>query len=117
VGDCSRSVDLALGSLAALPVRTEPFELIAYCDARFGQSALADQAIHSAIARDPRSWDLWYGLALVRGAAGRDPRPALAEARRLNPREPLLGEALRLFATRDPREWERRALSARLPIP
>lgn len=116
-GDCSRTIDDALGSLDALPVRTEPFELVAYCDARFGLNDLADDAMRSAIARDPRSWDLWYGLAMVHGAAGRDPRPAMAEAVRLNPLEPMTIEGARLFRTDDPEEWERRALSARLPIP
>jgi hypothetical protein len=139
--DCSRTIDDALGSLDALPVRPEPFELIAYCDSRFAMNDLADGAMRSAIARDRRSWDLWYGLAMVHGAGRRDPRPAMAEAVRLNPLEPMTIEGARLFRiddpdewptltlppdlvatprlfrTEDPAEWQRRALAAPLPIP
>ena len=140
-GDCLRAIDEALASLDALPVRPEPFELIGYCDSRYALNDLADRALRKAIARDPRSWDLWYGLALVRGAARRDPRPAMAEAARLNPLEPLTIEGARLFGADDsdewralalpwsmgptpqlfriddPDEWQRRALAAPLPIP
>ncbi|MGI8596940.1 MAG: O-antigen ligase family protein [Thermoleophilaceae bacterium] len=116
-GDCPRTIDDALGSLDAMPVRTEPFELIAYCDSRFALNDLAEGAMQSALARDRRSWDLWYGLALVHGAGRRDPRPAMAEAVRLNPLEPMTIEGSRMFRTDDPGEWQRRALSAPLPIP
>jgi len=115
--DCTRTIDDALGSLDALPVRPEPFELIAYCDSRFAMNDLADGAMRSAIARDGRSWDLWYGLAMVHGAGRRDPRPAMAEAARLNPLEPMTIEGTRMFRTDDPAEWQRRALAAPLPIP
>ena len=115
--DCTRTVDDALGSLDALPVRPEPFELIAYCDSRFAMNDLADGAMRSAIARDRLAWDLWYGLAMVQGAGRRDPRPAMAEAARLNPLEPMTIEGTRMFRTDDPDDWQRRALSAPLPIP
>ena len=115
--DCPRTIDDALGSLDALPVRPEPFELVAYCDSRFALNDLADGAMRSAIARDRRSWDLWYGLAMVHGAGRRDPRPAMAEAARLNPLEPMTIEGTRMFRTDDPAVWQRRALSAPLPIP
>ena len=38
--------------------------------------------------RDPADWEYRYALALVRGAARRDPRPAAADALRLNPKQP-----------------------------
>jgi hypothetical protein len=73
--------------------------------------------MRNAVDRDPNNWVYHYGLALVLGAEGRDPRPAIAEARRLNPREPRAIEAEEAFAsTNDPEKWRRRALKARLPI-
>jgi O-antigen ligase len=113
-GDCPATVDAALNSLGALGARPEPWELIAYCDVRLGQPKLAEGAARAAIARDPANWEYHYALALVRGAAGEDPRAAAAAARRLNPREPLTTRAVRAFDTDRPALWERRA--RRLPL-
>jgi hypothetical protein len=113
-GDCARAVDRALDSVAALGVRPEPFIVLGYCDVRLGQRELALRALRNAVVRDPRNWEGHYGLALVRAAAGRDPRPQLDVARRLNPRESLVEETRRLLGD-DPRAWGRRALRARLP--
>jgi O-antigen ligase len=116
VGDCNAAIGSALDSLEALKVRPEPYELIGYCDARLGQVQLAEQAMSNAVDRDPDNWETHYGLALVRAAAGHDPVPELEESRRLNPLEPRVREALAMMRGQGPREWERRAASARLPI-
>ncbi len=55
-----------------------------------------------------------YALALVRGAAREDPRPAAGEALRLNPTQPEAIEAVRAFRTKSQAAWERRA--RRLPL-
>jgi hypothetical protein len=115
-GDCATAIDRALDATSALGVRPEPFVLLGYCDVRVRQPDLALRAFGNAVRKDPRNWEGHYGLALVRAAAGRDPRPALLDAQRLNPREPLITRAQRLFATDDPRAWRRRALTARLPV-
>lgn len=115
-GDCPGAVDAALASTSALSARPEPFELLAYCDVRLGRPGLALRAIEEAIGRDPGSWKLRYGYAIVRAAAGRDPRPAARAALRLNPRDPLTRDAVRRFRTNDPKKWRRRALMARLPV-
>jgi hypothetical protein len=72
--------------------------------------------MEEAVSRDPDSWETHYGLALVRALAGANPLPELREARRLNPLEPGLDELLREMESGGPREWERRAGSARLPL-
>ena len=113
-GDCPATIDAALDSLGALGARAEPWELIAYCDVRLRQPKLAEDAARAAIARDPGNWEYHYALALVRGAARQDPRPAAADARRLNPREPRTTRAVRAFDTDNPAVWERRA--RRLPL-
>ncbi len=122
-GDCDAASDDALGANAVLAVRPEPFELLAYCDARAGLQPLAARMMDQAIDRDRDNWELRYGRAVVLGFGGRDPRPALAEARRLNPLEPLLRSAradLRRAGGAGPAvrraRWRRWARSARLPV-
>ncbi|MBW3608071.1 MAG: O-antigen ligase family protein [Actinobacteria bacterium] len=112
--DCPRAVDRALDSNAALGVRPEPFILLGYCNVRLGHNELAVQAMHNAVSRDPGNWEGYYGLALVRAAAGEDPRPSLRVARRLNPNEPLVFQATQLLGD-DPDKWRSQALRARLP--
>jgi len=113
-GDCATAVDDALASLGAVGVRAEPWELIAYCDVRLGQPQLAIDAANAAIRRDPDNWEYRYALALVRGAARKDPRPAAAEALRFNPRQTEAIEAVKAFRTDRPAQWERRA--RKLPL-
>ena len=50
---------------------------------------LAVAAMRDAQRRDPDNWQYAYGLAVAQALAGQDPRPAAAQARRLNPLEPL----------------------------
>ena len=114
-GDCATTIDRALASKAALGGRPEPYLLLAYCDVRFNRSGLAVAAMGNAVRRDPHSWEVHYGLALVRAAAGLDPRPEARTARRLNPREATIADTLRLFDTNNPQQWRARAGSARLP--
>ncbi len=115
-GDCEAAIDAALDSSRTLGVRPEPFEILGYCDARVGLDSLAIQAMRNAVERDPENWEFRYGLALVTGAAGRDPRQAAEAARRLNPLEPLTSELVDRFETGGPRQWEREARSAPLPF-
>jgi hypothetical protein len=98
-------------------VRPEPYQVLGLCDALTGQQPLAVRMYETAVARDEGNWESWYGLALVKGANGKDPRPAARQAYELAPHEPLAQEGARLFKGTDtPREWERRAEKARLPI-
>jgi len=116
-GDCARSIDSALSSISALSMRPEPWELLGYCDMRFGQGNLAVRAMDQAVSRDPHSWEVHYGLALVRAADGRDPRAAMRATLRLNPRERIVRQAAEDFTTRTRRTWRKRALTAPLPLP
>jgi hypothetical protein len=115
-GDCATAIDHALSATSTLSARPEPYAILSFCDAQHGKYELAERMAGNAIDRDPGNWIYYYGRALVRAAGGADPRPDIAEARRLNPREPRAIEADEAFATDDPRKWRRRALKARLPI-
>ena len=114
--DCTTSADAALDSIGFLSVRPQPYEVLAYCDVRAGRPRLAIAAVEKALARDPESWEYHYGMALVRAAAGLDPRPQAARALRLNPESPLTQDAVRRFATGDPAKCRTRASGARLPF-
>lgn len=116
-GDCPKTIDAALDSLSAIGVRAEPWELIAYCNVRLGQPELGIDAAEAAVARDPDNWEYHYALALVRGAAGEDPRPAAEEALRLNPEQPEAQRAARALASGRRAVWERRARRLPLYIP
>jgi hypothetical protein len=116
-GDCRAAVDGALDATAALDSRPEPYAILGYCDVRLGVSRLGVQAMENAVARDPGNWEYHYGLALVRGAAGLDPRPAVRRALELNPRSGMVIRAVRRFTEAEgPREWRRVALQASLPV-
>ena len=98
-------------------MRPEPHVLIGYCDVRLGRPRLAVRALRRAVELDPGNWEMHYGLALARGAAGLDPRPQARAAARLNPAEDDLAVPLvAALDTESPRAWRRRALSAPLPI-
>jgi O-antigen ligase len=117
VGDCQTAIDHALSATSALGARPEPYAILAFCDVRLGKLELADRMIRNALDRDPHNWVYHYGLGLVLAAQGEDPRDAIADARRLNPREARAVEVEEAFAsTDDPEKWKRRALKARLPI-
>ena len=116
-GNCTVAIDRALAATSALGARPEPYAILAFCDIRLGKPALAERMIRNAIDRDPENWVYHYGLGLVLAANAQDPRPAIEEALRLNPREPRTIRAQKEFAsTDDPMKWKRRALRARLPI-
>lgn len=115
-GDCATAIDSALGSTSALSSRAEPYAILALCDARAGKYELAERMMREAVDRDPENWEHHYRLALVRGAAGEDPREAIADARRLNPLDGLLIRTERAFDTNKPEKWSRTAREAPLLI-
>jgi O-antigen ligase len=114
-GDCGEAIDAALSSASAAGMRPEPYEVLGYCDSRLGLHQLAIREMHSAVERDPEAWEFRYGLAVVRAAAGRDPRRAARAALRLNPRGLLAGELVRMLATPDPQTWRKRGRTAPPP--
>jgi hypothetical protein len=116
-GDCRGTVSAALDSASAVGARGEPYELLAYCDVRLGQGPLALEMIDRAIARDPRNWEYRFDRALVLAAQGRDPRPDIAAAERLNPLEPQVYDLGQAMDTESPEKWRRRALRTRLLLP
>jgi len=116
-GDCATTIDRALDAQSVFGSRPDVYELIGFCDVRLGRADLAERMLSAAVRRDPRSWELRYGLALTRGAAGRDPRPSLREALERNPRESIIRDAAKRMAGGKARVWRREARASKLIIP
>jgi hypothetical protein len=114
-GDCTAALREAAASIDALPVRPEPYELLGYCEFGRGHLRTAVRAEQTAVRLDPDNWHYRYALAIVRAAAGLDPRPSARRAHQLYPRESRAIGAVKAFATNDPRLWRKRALRQTLP--
>jgi O-antigen ligase len=114
-GDCATATDAALGSLEALSVQAQAFEVLGWCDARAGQLKLATAAMRSAHRVDPDNWQYAYGLAIVQALAGQDPTSAARLAVRLNPLEPMARSLERGLRSRSPAR--RRAVAAKAKLP
>jgi hypothetical protein len=105
--DCREAIDRAAASISTLAVRPEPYEVIAVCQGRLGSHRLAVQAMEGAVEREPRNWRYRYGLAIARGAAGLDPRPAILIAERLNPLKEDIRGLSRELGRGSKRDWRR----------
>jgi O-antigen ligase len=115
-GNCGEAIDAALGSARALGVRPQPFMLLSLCDARLDRHEVAISTARRAVDLDEENWQTHYTLALALANAGRDPRSAARRTLRLNPYGRLPVDISERFDTDDPKEWRRRARTARLPI-
>jgi hypothetical protein len=113
--DCRAATDAALASAEALRSRPEPFELLGYCDIRFGQRMLAVRAMETAHRRDPGDWQYAYGLAIARALAGEDPRPMAALALQLNPRDRRTRALSGAIRRGGPARWPKAAARAEIP--
>lgn len=115
--DCARAESLAASASRLVSARAEPYEVLSYCASRRGDHQRAISMMGEAIDRDPDSWELVYGLALVRAAAGRDPRDAIRRTLELNPLEPIANGASERLTGGNSRSWQREAESSPLPLP
>jgi tetratricopeptide (TPR) repeat protein len=115
-GDCRGATSESLKALDYMAIRPEPYQMIGYCDLDQGRLTQAVAAMRKAVEYAPRSWEYHYALAIALAEAGSDPRAEFAEARRLNPREPLLTQAASSFRSTTPAEWVKAGASARREI-
>lgn len=104
-GNCDRAIDRATASIETLEVRAEPYEVLALCQARSGRTGLAIDAMRRAVERDPDYWRYHYGLAILRGGIGVNPRPDLVRARRLNPQDAELKALLAELRPGEAANW------------
>ena len=92
-GSLQKAADRAARARALTPWAGSPWLQLALVAERDGDLAASRTAIGEAIEREPENWRLRVVAARVatKDRAVRDARSALAAARRLNPRSPLLG--------------------------
>ncbi len=110
-GSCSRARSDANDAISAIDIGARPYEVLAMCAARAGNTDVAVRQAETGVKRDPDSWEPHYVLALAQGAAGGDPSRQIATARRLNPRSQLLQEAAAELRDTPPDQWRSTALS------
>jgi len=91
-------------------------ELLSYCNVRSGRNKLGLRTIAAAVRRDPGNWEFRYAQALVRAAAGVDPRSAAQAALRRNPRNRYAQDAVRRFRPSNRKRWRQLALAAPVNI-
>jgi hypothetical protein len=104
-GDCVGARSSALSSISILGDRAEPYEIVSYCDLRLGMPGAALAAINEAISLDPNNWNYQYDVALMRAAAGLDPRSAARKALSMNPYDPLVQDAWQTFSSSNRGQW------------
>jgi hypothetical protein len=105
-GNCSLATREAISSISILGDRPEPYEVISYCDIRRDMPGIAIATIDKAISLDPNNWNFRYDLAVMRASAGLDPMAAMRKAALLDPREPLVQDALQTFRSDGPAQWQ-----------
>jgi hypothetical protein len=104
-GDCTTAAERATASIRTLEIRPEPYEVLGFCHVQQGFDRLGAAAMEEAVERDPDNWEFQYGLAVVRGSAGLDPRPAAQKALQQNPNDKLTKSLVGYVNTSDPRRW------------
>jgi hypothetical protein len=116
-GECADARTNMKTSLAALDSQPQAAAVEGYCDALRGHRRAAIGEMQEAVRLDPEHWRYRYGMAIVRAMAGKDPRPDLALARRLNPNGEVMavGVPVQLARAARPARW--RALAPRAPRP
>jgi O-antigen ligase len=107
--DCEEATSDARSSIRAISSRPEPYEVLGYCAVRAGNPGRGAREMREAIDRDPDNWEYRYGLGLALAIAGRDPRPVLREAHRLNPLGILTFDVEERFGSDNPRVWRSEA--------
>jgi O-antigen ligase len=110
---CPVATQNARASIAANSSRPQPYEIVGFCDIAALHFPTAVGSMQTAVDRDPLNWRYHYDLAIALAAAGRDPRGAIAVARRLDPVHPAVRQAAIWFHSRRKSIWRRAA--ANLP--
>jgi Flp pilus assembly protein TadD len=104
-GDCRTARMEARQSLDAVDQRPTPFAVLAYCDMNEGRYGAAVLAMSRARERDRHNWEMYYGLAVARAAAGVNPNGAARRAARMNPNDDLAAGAPDRFHGDSREDW------------
>jgi hypothetical protein len=105
-GTCGRAQSSARSAISALDTGSRPYEVLAMCAARQGNTGAAVAWARLAVAHDPDYWEPHYVLALAEGVAGIDPRAEAQAAYEDDPLGQLAQEGILAFRGGDQRYWE-----------
>jgi hypothetical protein len=106
-GDCRSATRAAVSSISIVGSRPEPYQVLGYCDVFADKPVLAIAAMNKAVSLDPNDWKYRYGLAIMKAAAGQDPRHAARKALSLNPRESLVKAEFKTLNQAKPSQWSK----------
>jgi Flp pilus assembly protein TadD len=104
-GDCTVADTQALASINDLSVRSQPYQMLGYCQLRDGRVDDAIVDMQDAVHYDPRNWEYHYSLAIAKAYAGANPRSALRTAMRLDPADPIFDPLLGTLKSKSPEVW------------
>ena len=105
-GNCVKARQSAFSSISLLADRPEPYEIISFCDLQLGFPVEGLQAAQKAVHYERNNWNYRYGLSIALAENGMNPRPAAAQALRMNPRETIVQDAVAAFSRAGPTGWE-----------
>ena len=103
--DCPTASRKASQAFSSLGMRPDPLEIIAYCDLRSGDPQLALETAERAVELQPGDWRVYYNRAVMKAAAGQDPRRDAQTALRMNPFEVIAQDGARRLSGDEPRSW------------
>jgi Flp pilus assembly protein TadD len=106
-GHCPQATRAAVSSISIVGSRADPYQVLSYCDVLADKPQLAVTTMRKAISLDPGDWNYRYGLAIMKAAAGQDPRSAAREALLLNPRDPLVLAEFKTLNAAKPSQWSK----------
>ncbi len=101
-GNCVAAREAALSSISVLGNRSEPYEILGYCDVRLAMPGAAVAALDKAVSLDPGNWNYRYDLAVMQAADGLDPLPTARRALQMDPKEALVQQEWNLFTHERP---------------
>jgi hypothetical protein len=104
-GNCRSATEAASSSISILGNQAQAYEILSYCDLRADKPQLSVTTMNRAVSLDPSDWNYRYGLAIMKAAAGQDPRGAARRALSLNPREPLVQAEFKTLDQAKPPQW------------
>jgi len=86
----SRAQSQARRAMHFAPWSSAPWRRLGEAQLNAGQVGASQASFRKAISKDPRDWTLWFELATASRGAARE--QALAQASRLNPLSPEIGD-------------------------
>jgi hypothetical protein len=106
-GDCNSAARSAVSSIAIEGSQPKPYQVLGFCDVADGRPKLGVTAMQRAVSLDPGNWNYRFGLAIMKAAAGQNPRAAARKALSLNRWDPLVQNEFKTLMRAQPSQWSK----------